>query len=305
MADTPSQPEVVVLNQEQAAAPAEAAPQVAEANPPAEQPAAEAPAAAAPEAVVEAPAAEAEKPASVADTPSLLEDEKPAEAKAGEKPAADAKAEEKPAEKAAEAKTEEAKPAEVKAEEKPAEPEKPAPVEYKFELPEAVNMTDEQRGEFTGMLDAFRADPANVQPLVDYHVARLTEAVEAVTRGQHEQFNETRRQWNDLIKGDEIMGGSGFETTKKAVARMRDMLVSSHQPGTPEYDRETQEFVQFCRITGAGDHPCMWRLLHNAARYFDEAELPPVEARPAPGGKQPGSRRGLLYNHPTSPNNKD
>lgn len=251
--------------------------------------------------------AEAAKPLTVAETPSLLEEakapgaedkpaevEKPAEVKAEEKPA-EIKPEEKPAEK-----TEADKPKE----EAPAAPEAPPPVDYKFELPENVTLPDERRTEFLGVLDAFRADPTNVQPLIDMHVAEVNRQSEIIGQQQHDQFNETRKTWRDQIKADPEMGGSGFETTTRAVARMRDLLVSSHPIGTPEYDREAKEFNEAARITGFGDHPAIWRMLHNAARFLDEAQPLAVDIAPAPTGRQPGSRRGLLYNHPNSPNNK-
>lgn len=311
--DAPQNGPVVEVVAPVAAAPEAAPPDAGPAAPAVEAPVAEAPAAEAPAAEAPAAAAEEAKPSTVAETPSLLEESKAPGAEAGEK-TADKPAEEKPAAEAkpAEAKPEakpEEKPAEVKAEEAaPVEPAAPTPVEYKYDLTEvapSLKMDDARRTEVHAAFDAFRADPSNPAPLFQQAERMITEVVTELNQQQHAQFNDTRRTWNEQIKADEQMGGSGFETTKKAVARMRDMLVSNHAPGTPEYDRESKEFVQFCRITGAGDHPCMWRLLHNAARYFDEGSLPPSEARPAPQGKQPGNRRGLLYNHPTSPNNKD
>lgn len=286
-----SQPEVAVLNDP---APVAAAPEPA------------------PEPVVEQPKQEAEapKPLTVAETPSLLEE---AKAPGDDKPAAEApKAEEeKPA---AEAKAEE-KPAEVKPEDKPAEgeqpkeeaaaaPEAPPPVEYKYELPENVTLPDERRAELHTTLDAFRADPSNLQPLIDFHVAEVNRRDEALLQQQHDVFNDTRKAWRDQIKADPEMGGSGFETTVRAVLRMRDMLVSSHPIGTPEYDRESKEFNEAARVTGFGDHPAIWRMLHNAARFLDEAQPLQTDIAPAPNGRAPGSKRGLLYNHPSSPNNK-
>jgi len=116
--------------------------------------------------------------------------------------------------------------------------------------------------------------------------------------------NEPRRAGRDQIKADPEMGGSGMDTTTGEVARMRDLLVSNHPVGSPEYDREAKEANEFFRITGAGDHPVLWRMLKNAARYLDEAKPLAIDVSPAPTGRQPGSKRGLLYNHPNSPNNK-
>lgn len=262
------------------------------------------------DAPVATPEAEVAKPATVAETPSLLEDAKvegektaaePEKAAEGEKPA-EVKAEEKPIE----VKPED-KPAETAEADKPKEeaaPEAPAPVEYKFELPENVNLTDERKTDLFGVLDTFRTDPANVQPLVDFHVAEVNRQIEHITQQQHDVFNDTRRAWRDQIKADPEMGGSGMDTTTGEVARMRDLLVSNHPVGSPEYDREAKEANEFFRITGAGDHPVLWRMLKNAARYLDEAKPLAIDVSPAPTGRQPGSKRGLLYNHPNSPNNK-
>jgi len=297
-------------------APAEAAPVVAAESAPAEQPVVAAETAAA-----EAPAAE--KAATVAETASLLESATLEEPKpeGDKKPAEAAPAEVKAEEKAADAPKEgdqpktadgDKKPVEAakegdqpKPEEKPAEPPKLEPVEYKFELPEGFNLADDLKTQFTGVLDGFRQDPSNVQPLVDFHVAEVNRIVEKIGDDQHRVFNDTRREWQKQIKGDEEFGGAGFETSSKAVARMRDLLVSSHKPGTPEYDRQAKEANEFFRITGAGDHPVLWRILHNAARYLDEAPLPPANIGPAPGGRAPnGSKRSMLYDNPTSPNNR-
>lgn len=264
--------------------------------------------------------AEVAKPATVAETASLLEEAKAPDGKSGVTEGEKPPESEKPVE---EVKAEGEKPAEVKPEDKPtekteaekAEGDKPkeevaaAPelpkVDYKFELPENVTLPDERKTEFLGVLDGFRADPSNVQPLIDFHVAEVNRQAEVLSQQQHDVFNDTRKTWRDEIKADPQMGGSGFQTTVGAVARMRDLLVSSHPVGTPEYDRDAKSFNEAARITGFGDHPAIWRLLHNAARYLDEAKPLAVDIAPAPTGRQPGSKRGLMYNHPTSPNNKD
>lgn len=309
MADAKDEPQIVAP--QTGAVPLEVAPvaevaAVADAPPIEAAPVAEAPAA-------EAPAAD--PPASVAETPSLLEDAKLEEAKPEEKPAEGEKpAEEKPADEPKEGDQAKAPEGDKKPEEAPTEGDQPkpeekavefAPVDYKFELPEGFDLPADQKTAFTGVLDGFRKEPGNVQPLVDFHVAEVGRVIERVAQDQHRIFNDTRKQWRDQIKGDEEFGGAGFETSTKAVARMRDLLVSSHPVGTPEYDRQSKEANDFFRITGAGDHPVLWRILHNAARFFDEAPLPPSNINPAPGGRAPnGSKRSIMYDNPTSPNNR-
>lgn len=240
-----------------------------------------------------------EEAAAPGETEKPAETEAPKPAEEPAKPADPAKPAEtaKPAEEAA-------KPVEPAA---PAEPAKPVALEYKYELPGVLAMTDAQKGELHGALDAYRADQANAQPLIDYHVARLTDFANRVQREQQDSFLNTRAEWAKSITGDEEMGGSGFETTKKAVARMRDFLVSAEPKDSPKYAEHLREFNQMLRITGAGDHPAMWRMLHTAARFFDQpqANEQPVDIRPPPNGRAPGSRRAAIYDHPTSPNNRN
>lgn len=262
------------------AAPA-AAPEVAPA------PVAESAPAAAP--AVADPAPAAAEPAAPAVEPTLLEKfdaEKAAkEAKPEEKPA---EPEKKPEAAAGEApKPEEKKPdAEVKAEE-PAAPAPVEPVAYEYTLPETLQMDDAQRGELHTALDAFRADPAKgVQGLVDLHNKTMQAYAEDLSKQQWKTFQDTRKGWVTQVMADEQLGGAGHDTTMGAVARMRDLLV-------PEKNRE--EFNDFLKITGAGDHPAFLRILHNAARIYDEAPLPPPNIRPAPNAGMPKGRglRGL------------
>jgi hypothetical protein len=295
--EQPIVPEVAVIGEQPVVVAAPEAPAVVE------QPAVEAP-------------AEPAKPATVAETPSLLEEARGPDGKSavveGEKAAEEAKPaegekpkEEKSADKPAEA-ADAAKAEADKPKEEAAPVVEPLPkVDYKFELPENVTLPDERKTEMFGLLDGFRADPSNLQPLIDFHVAEVNRQAAHLEQQQHDVFNDTRKTWRDEIKADPEMGGSGFQTTTGAVARMRDLLVSQHPVGSPEYDRQAKEANEFFRITGAGDHPVMWRIMHNAARWLDEAKPLATDIAPAPTGRQPGSKRALMYNHPTSPNNKD
>ncbi len=247
----------------------------------------------------EAKAAEAVKP----------DDAKPAESA---KPAEAAKPEDG---KAAEAKPAEAKAAEpAKEGEKPAEaakPEAPAAVEYKYELPAAIKLDDTTKTALHGVLDAFRADPTNVQPLVDFHNARMAEFTETATKqiADHNRtvFNEMRAENRKAIMADPVLGGSGFQTTQGAVARMRDLLIPKDMLEPRKFDDGKPRLSvadEFLESTGAGDHPVLWHMLHNAARYLDEpqaAEMPNNPRPPKNHGKPPG--RGKLrdlYTHSRS-----
>lgn len=286
---------------DQSAAPAP----VVEAAAPVVASAPEAAPAAAP-AEIAAPVASAEP--LVSDTPSLLESVGKEEPKEGAESApAEGEKTEKPkesAEVAAAPKTEVEKPkaetpeAELlaKAEEKPA---------WKFELPAVLKESPKEMGEFTTILDGFAKDPVkSAQGLLNLH-AQAMEAYaksydEQALAAQHRTFNEMRSGWNKQIMSDPELGGAGFETSSKAVARMRDMLASHHKPGTPQYAKDYAELESFMRITGAGDHPVFWRILHNAARYLDEPQAPSQIGKPTKANGQARAGASLLYDNPRS-----
>lgn len=261
-----------------------------------------------------APAAETgqAKAAPVAE-PTLLETaaaaaqttDKPADGAAAEaeKPAGDKPAD-KPAEEAKPAgdnpqetdKTEGEKPAEA-AGDKPAEAAvKPEPVDYKYELPETLKMDDAIKGDVHSAFDAFRADPANAQPLIDLHARMLTEGIKAEQDRQWDFFNDTRKTWRQAVMADEVIGGSGHQTAMTAIAQMRDTFASDHKPGTAEHAADLQAFDGMLRATGVGDHPVFLRMMHRVSQVYGEPGIGPTDIKPAPvkqGGK-------VLYDNPRS-----
>jgi hypothetical protein len=196
-------------------------------------------------------------------------------------------------------KFETAKPVEV-----PAVETKPvAEVKYDFKLPEALKADDAKILEFTNLLKEGSVSPEIGQKLIDMHAAAMTEyAQNVVPAAQHATWRDTVKGWSNRTKGDGELGGSGYETTMQAAARMRNMLVSSAKPGTAKYKQDMTEFQEFDAATHASSHPALIRILNNAARYLDEPQAHelPVEIKPAKGnGKPPGSG---IYSHPSSKN---
>ena len=287
----------VVPAPEIAPAPAVAAVQPAAPAPPAAEPAPASPAPAAASATVApAPALAAKpaepppEPAPVAAAPTLLEkfDKEKSDAEAAKAPAAaDAV---KPATPAAKP-TEPAKPGETPA--AAAAAAAPAPVEYKYTLPETIKMDDAMKGEVHKAFDDFRANPAEgAQGLINLHEKTMQVFAQHLSNEQYRIFAETRQNWAKPVLSDTEIGGSGHQTAMGAIARMRDLLV-------PEKDRP--QFEEFLRVTGAGDHPQFLKLLHQAARYYDEPTLPPPNPRPPAGnGQRPGRRLRDIYDHPRS-----
>ena len=234
----------------------EAAPvAVAEAVAPVETPAPTETVAAPVEAVAEPAAAEPEALKAHTEEPTLLEGlgEKPAEPEA--KPAAEA-----PAEAVVEAPTD------------------PAAWVYDFKLPEGVEPAAEQISAYTDVLREHRIPPETGQKLLDLHTATIQRMAENTLADQHKAFADVRRQWRE-----EVIGGSGYETALRAIARARDAVVS--ESDRPAFDR-------FLRDTGAGDHPAFLRAMYRVANLLDEPPAPHPMPRPSPTAN-PTQRRGM------------
>ena len=186
----------------------------------------------------------------------------------------------------------------------PPPPPEPVKVEWDFSIPETLKVTDEQKSELTGILDSILAPKEGETPsqavnrLFDLHAQAMAETVKQIQQDQISAFNETRANWRKEVLADEQLGGAGHQTAMGAIARMRDLSISDHKPGTPGYAKDLQEYEQFLRVTGAGDHPAYLRQLHRFAKFFDEPALPPPNPKPpADIGRNP-QRRGLYANTP-------
>lgn len=263
---------------------------------PAVQPAVAAPAAsesAPPATPAEAKPAEPPGPQPAAAVPTLLEDfDKEQAAKEAAKakppaPAAGATAAAAPGATGAPGATAAAAPVE------PAVLAAQAPVAYEYKVPETMRMDDTLKSTVHKAFDDFRADPAKgAQGLIDLHEQQMKAYAQLVADEQQRVFRETRAGWRKDILADSEMGGAGHQTAMGAVARMRDLFV-------PEKDRPA--FEQFLRVTGAGDHPAFLRLLHRAARFYDEPAVQEHHPRPPPNnGQRPSRRLRDIYDHPRS-----
>ena len=210
--------------------------------------------------VAEPAAAEPEALKAHTEEPTLLEGlgEKPAEPEA--KPAAEA-----PAEAVVEAPTD------------------PAAWVYDFKLPEGVEPAAEQISAYTDVLREHRIPPETGQKLLDLHTATIQRMAENTLADQHKAFADVRRQWREEVKGDPEIGGSGYETALRAIARARDAVVS--ESDRPAFDR-------FLRDTGAGDHPAFLRAMYRVANLLDEPPAPHPMPRPSPTAN-PTQRRGM------------
>lgn len=204
-------------------------------------------------------------------------------------------------------KPDEPKPGEAKPVEPVAEP-VAEPVVYDLKIPEGFQVKTDEMKQFTDYLGEKAIPPEVAQDLMDRHTTAFRQYAEHLAQQQHRVFGETRVGWRNEIMSDPEMGGAGFDTTRINVAKMRDQFASSAQPGTERYNKEIKEFNYFCRVTGSGDHPSLFRLLNNVARRFSEPSAPSTPFQPPKDiGRNPRAARGkgAMYDHPTSHKNRN
>jgi hypothetical protein len=217
---------------------------------------------------------------------------------------------EPPVEAKPEVQAEPAKP-EVKPVEAVVDPAPLAAVEYKYTAPEQIKMDDALKGEVHKAFDDFRANPSEgAQKLFDLAAQAMSNYATELDAKNRQAFADYRAEQRKAIMADPELGGSGHQTVKAAVARMRDLLFDPKdlQPrknadGSPRLSA-ADEFLEY---TGAGDHPVLWRALHRAASFFDEpqaGELPPNPRPPKDNGMRRPGRLRDTYDHPRSANGR-
>ena len=283
-----------------------------------------------------APAADAPQPAADAKAapvkdfaPSLLDEAvkptaeaKPAEAKAGDKPADAAAADAKPSDKKepaaadakpADAKADEKKPAEAKAADaKPAEP--PAPIKYEFKFPEGVKAEDlnpEQMDAFSGILNEVRVPPEKAQALLDMHLGEIQriskEVGEQVAERQWNVFNEQQRKSREEVMADPELGGARHDTAIKTVMSVLDAFslrdqTSKNPRSSDVISAERKQILDDFRATGIANRASLLRLLNWVGETYVKEGKPHLPGPPR-GGNQNPQNRGLRRYSGTTPAN--
>ena len=287
-------------------APAAAAAPAADAAPAGVAAVVEAPAAAAP-AAEPAPAADAKPAVEPAKefAPSLLDEAaKPtADAKPGEAaPATDAA---KPAD-AKPSDTKEPAAKDGKAQDaKPAEP--PAPIEYKFKLPEGVKPEDvlntERMTAFNGILNEARVPPEVAQKFLDLHLdatKQLSAQIEdRISKRQWEVFEQTQKQWREQTLADPELGGSRHATAIGTVMDLLNAYTQRDQKGQNPRSAdviaaERKGLLDVFRMTGVANNPEFLRFAHWAGDVITKEGKPrpaPVPRQQTPTGQNRGLRR--------------
>lgn len=178
----------------------------------------------------------------------------------------------------------------------PATPELIAYPEWK--MPDGVTADKDKIAKFNDILGGARVSPEVGQALLDHHVATIqqikTQLAEHASSEQFRIWGETQKNWVNEARADPEIGGSGFDTSMGAIARVRDALVSTSRPGTPQYAKDEAAFNQFLAVTGAGNHPQFLKMLHRASKFVDEPGMGPSSIKPpANMGEKPKSLRDV------------
>lgn len=169
--------------------------------------------------------------------------------------------------------------------------------EYKYDIPEDLKLTDDQRTTFhTAVEDARNG---NLQGLMDMHHQAIRAHTDWAAQNQRDVWGQQLQQWQDRVESDPDIGGAKFAGVSMRVAQLRDNFVSTHEKGTDGWKADMNEFNQMLDSTGVGNHPAMWKWANNMGKALAEAAHPTiVDPKPAPQGKR-GSE--VMYDNPRSP----
>lgn len=220
-----------------------------------------------------------------------------------EKPATEVKAEEPKIEVKKEGEPENKdEPAQVEPEK--IEAAKPEPIKFEYKLPENVTLADDRKAEIEGLLTELHASPTpeTQQKLIDYHYARINEAIQGYNTAALKAFSDLRSQWSKEVMADPEIGGNAHDSAMQAIAYVRDNFVSLEPRGSKGYETAVKEFDKFLDQTGAGDNPWFLRFAHNISTVLNEPSMQ-ATSDIKPIVQQDGNGRAPIYRHPTSARN--
>lgn len=180
------------------------------------------------------------------------------------------------------------------------------PISYpEWTFPEGVVADKGKVEAFNQTLTEANIPPEAAQKLFDLHTTAAAEYREFLNNEQHRIFGETRQEWGKQAMADPEIGGSRWNTSQAAIARVRDAMVSSHKRGTPGYAADEAALNGFLAVTGAGDHPVFLKALHRMARFIDEpqaASLPANIGATKNGGMPQKTGMARIYKDNPGPN---
>jgi hypothetical protein len=142
-----------------------------------------------------------------------------------------------------------------------------------FTLPEGFATDQAALSEFHAVAGALGLKQEGAQQLVDLYVKKATEIAAQPLRA----WNDVKTAWQTEIKAIPEYAGSQLKAAKVDIVRALDA-----QPRGPA-------LRQALELTGAINHPEVFRFMHAWSRSRNESPLVPASA-PASAPKTPGER---------------
>lgn len=172
----------------------------------------------------------------------------------------DAKAKEKPAPKAGEVK----------------------PEDIKVTIPEGIAVDEKTLADFKGLIaDAKLTPQERAQKLIDLHVG----ALKAAADGSQKVWVELQTKWQGDVKADKELGGQNYDAMRSTIAKAV----------TEVGGEQAAEIFEAFKLTGAGNHPAIVRLVFRMSKLVVEPDHVAGGA-PADGkGKDFASRVQAMY----------
>ena len=171
---------------------------------------------------------------------------------------------------------------ETESKEEVTQSDKPAPLPSydEWKLPEGATPFKEGIETFNQYLGEFqtksKADQAETQTfgqkLVDYHVERLTDALQKQQQFMVQNWENTKNAWKDAFIADPEIGGNRQDTTLEAART----FIRAHGGN----DEQRGELLKLFNDTGIGNHPALIRLLAKANMAMSEGR-PLAAQKPA------------------------
>lgn len=170
--------------------------------------------------------------------------------------------------------TEESEPTEEEKSE--GEEESGAPDSYeKFELPEGVEMTDEQFAEVSEFSKSLNLTQEQAQQAVNYHNEVVGRVVGEVKAQSEQERADTQAEWVNEVKVDKEIGGADMReklsTALKSLNAFSDNAVDA--TGKLVLDKNglpVTKIAQALQESGFGDHPEMVRVFYRVGKLISE-----------------------------------
>lgn len=143
-------------------------------------------------------------------------------------------------------------------------------------FPEGMEITDEIRDEFVGILQKGLTKTEQANALIGFYEKQTSAAVQKVVDSYAEQWTQTEESWKQAIASE--YPGEKIEQAQAGIAKLLDKYGN----------KETREAFN---ITGAGNNPHVFSLLAKIAA--DLVEKPPVAGNPTNGAQL--SRADRMY----------